>query len=39
MIYRIRILEFDTGNQATIKERIEIENRSLYLGLEVVKAR
>ncbi len=39
MIHGMRVSEFDTGNQAAIKERIEIENRSLHPGLEVVKAR
>ncbi len=39
MIHGMRISEFDTGNQAAIKERIETENRSLHPGLEVVKAR
>ncbi len=39
MIHGMRVSEFDIGNQAAIKERIEIENRSLHSGLEVVKAR
>lgn len=37
MIYRIRVSEFDIDNQAIIKKKIEIKNRSLHLELEIVK--
>ena len=39
MIHGIRVSKFDIGNQAVIKKRIEIENRSLHPELEIVKAR
>ena len=39
MIHEIRVSKFDIDNQTIIKERIEIENRSLHSELEVVKAR
>ena len=39
MIHEIRVSKFDIDNQTVIKKRIEIENRSLHLELEIVKIR